>query len=371
MLAISIGILIFFVRRNALPAALPILLLWACSKPISLWLNRPPRAPHNEASEADRIFLRRAALRTWRYFAEFSTKEHNWLIPDNVQEKPAAVAARMSPTNLGLLLNARQVACEFGYLTIPEFAEETLRTLATVSTLRRYRGHLLNWYDTRMLEPLAPFFVSSVDSGNLVASLWTLQQGCLDQLHQPVLQRRLADGLLDYLRILHGFKLFPRKALAVFQRHIHRSDWLQSIQKLPDTTFEEAPARRASKHAADGQWFKEQARSRLENLMQTVRLHAPWLLPEFAPLREDPALDLKSAWTTSRWSELRLSSTNLSNAWNMSIKLMPRTSKKLYGCACKLYYLQLVRKLSGSYKTFEPSQPGLELWQMKWILPSC
>jgi cyclic beta-1,2-glucan synthetase len=299
VLAIVIGSLVFLVRRSALPVALPILLLWAGSKPLSLWLNRPPRAPNNEASEADKIFLRRIALRTWRYFAEFSTKEHNWLIPDNVQEKPPAVAARMSPTNLGLLLNARQVACEFGYLTIPEFAEETLRTLATVSTLRRYRGHLLNWYDTRTLEPLAPLFVSSVDSGNLVASLWTLQQGCLERLHQPVLQPRLADGLLDHLRILQDLRLFPRKAFSVFQRSVHRSDWLQHLQQLPDTAFDETrPARRAAKYAADGEWFKEQARIRLENLKQMVHLYAPWLLPEFALLRDDPALDLKTAWNS-------------------------------------------------------------------------
>jgi len=296
VLAFVIGISVFFVRRSALPVALPMLVLWAGSKPLSLWLNRPPRAPHNEASEADKLFLRRAALRTWRYFAEFSSKEHNWLVPDNVQEKPAAVAARMSPTNLGLLFNARQVACEFGYLTIPEFAEGTLRTLATVSTLRRYRGHLLNWYDTRTLEPLAPLFVSSVDSGNLVASLWTLQQGCLERLHQPLLQPLLADGILDHFRILHDLRLFPRKDFSIFQRRIHRSDWLQYIQQLPESTFDEAPSRRASKHAADGQWFKEQARTRLENLKQTVRLHAPWLLPEFVSLRDDPALDLKSAW---------------------------------------------------------------------------
>src|SRR5450432_3850509 len=94
VLAIAIGGLTFFVRRNALPVALPMLVLWAGSKPLSLWLNRPPRAAHNEASEADKIFLRRAALRTWRYFAEFSTKEHNWLVPDNVQDKPPAIAAR-------------------------------------------------------------------------------------------------------------------------------------------------------------------------------------------------------------------------------------------------------------------------------------
>ena len=68
----------------------------------------------SETSDKDELFLSRTALYTWRYFAEFSTEEHNWLIPDNVQEEPAAIAARMSPTNLGFLLNARQVACEFG-----------------------------------------------------------------------------------------------------------------------------------------------------------------------------------------------------------------------------------------------------------------
>ena len=100
----------------------------------------------------------------------------------------------MSPTNLGFLLNARQVACEFGFLTVPEFAEQTLRTLATMAKLPRSRGHLLNWYDTRTLEPLRPRFVSSVDSGNLVASLWTLQQGCLDLLQRPLLEKQLAEG---------------------------------------------------------------------------------------------------------------------------------------------------------------------------------
>src|SRR6266478_6530484 len=132
-LAVGLGVLVFFARRRAFYAALPILLLWGCSKWISMWLNLPSIATHNETSDKDEWFLGSAALRTWRYFAEFSTAEHNWLIPDNVQEEPAAIAARISPTNLGFLLNARQVACEFGFLTVPEFAEQTLRTLATVA----------------------------------------------------------------------------------------------------------------------------------------------------------------------------------------------------------------------------------------------
>ena len=135
------------------------------------------------------------------------------MIPDNVQEEPPAIAARISPTNLGFLLNARQVACEFGFLTVPEFAEQTLRTLATMARLSRSHGHLLNWYDTRTLEPLRPRFVSAVDSGNLVASLWTLQQGCLDLLQRPLLEKQLAEGLADHLRILVERHAFPAEAL--------------------------------------------------------------------------------------------------------------------------------------------------------------
>ena len=161
-----------------------------CSKLVALWLNRPSTPARNQGSEKDKVFLRRLALRTWRYFAEFSTPEHNWLIPDNVQEEPPAIAARISPTNLGLLLNARQVACEFGYLTIPEFAEQTLRRSPPSTSFHAYRGHLLNWYDTRTLAPLPPSFVSSVDSGNLLASLWTLHRGCLERL-QPAAVRAL------------------------------------------------------------------------------------------------------------------------------------------------------------------------------------
>jgi hypothetical protein len=188
LIVVCLAGLVYMVRRPAFFSALPILVMWASSKLVSVWLNRPPQHFRSEVSEKDKQFLRLAAIRTWRYFAEFSTHEHNWLIPDNVQEEPFVVAARVSPTNIGLLLNARQVACEFGYLTPHEFAELSAKTLKTLRRMQRYRGHLYNWYDTRTLEVLPPLFVSSVDSGNLVASLWTLQQGCLQILEQPVLR---------------------------------------------------------------------------------------------------------------------------------------------------------------------------------------
>jgi len=293
LLSILLGLLVWAVRPRALPAALPVLLLWACSKLVSVWLNRAPATARNRTSPKDVAFLRRTALKTWRYFAEYSTAEHNWLIPDNVQEKPAAIAARVSPTNIGFLLNARQVGCEFGYLTVPEFAEQTLRTLATVSSLKKHRGHVLNWYDTRTLQPLAPLFVSSVDSGNLLASLWTLQQGCLDRLHQPVVQPCLSEGFLDYLHVLAAGRAFPRKLLSICERERHTDNWLQSILGLPEAVFTQASQTVTQPKLAQTKWFAEEAGLRLRRIQQTVSEYAPWLSPEFAALRDDAALNLK------------------------------------------------------------------------------
>ncbi|MGH9529162.1 MAG: glucoamylase family protein, partial [Terriglobales bacterium] len=296
-LALALGLLLWFSRRNAFYAALPILVLWAGSKFISMWLNRPHHASRGEASQRDDSFLRRAAIRTWRYFAEFSTEEHNWLIPDNLQEQPPTIAARVSPTNLGFLLNARQVACEFGYLTVAEFAEQTLRTLSTAATLSKCRGHLLNWYDTRSLAPLTPAFVSSVDSGNLVASLWTLQHGALDLLRRPLLQPALADGFVDYLRILADLRAFPRKRINAFREDTRVSEgWLQSIFKFPDSALADPAKPPESRREIDAGWFRVEARARLEQMRQTVRLSAPWLLPEFISLRDDAAINARTGW---------------------------------------------------------------------------
>lgn len=292
-LVLGLFLLVWFAGRGALAAASPILLLWACGVPVSHWLNQPPRASRKQASQGDQRFLRIEALRIWRYFAEFSTEEHHWLIPDNVQEEPPNIAARVSPTNLGFLLNARQVACEFGYLTVPEFVEQTLRTLATVSQLRRFRGHLLNWYDTRSLASLPPALISTVDSGNFLASLWTLQRGCLELLDRPLLQPELADGFVDYLQVLASLRVLGRRRCSALTKELRRSDWLQYLLCITDAVLDGICQRASnSKRAADARWFGEHARERTRHLKQTVQLYAPWMLPEFAVLENDTAIQL-------------------------------------------------------------------------------
>jgi len=185
-------------RPEAAPYATPFIIAWCCAKLLSKWLNRSPRLGDYELSKKETLLLRETAFRTWKFFTTFSTADNHWLIPDNVQEEPYRVAERISPTNLGFLLNARQAALEFGYLTLPEFVSLTENTLATARKLRRWEGHFVNWYDTSTLEPLAPLVISSVDNGNLIASLWSLRQGCLELLDRPVILPSALEGLHDF-----------------------------------------------------------------------------------------------------------------------------------------------------------------------------
>ena len=67
----------------------------------------------------------------------------NWLIPDLVQQAPAVILHHVSTTNLGFLLNARQSAQDFGWLTLPEFVTDTERTLTNRRALEAGQGPFL------------------------------------------------------------------------------------------------------------------------------------------------------------------------------------------------------------------------------------
>jgi hypothetical protein len=94
------------------------------------------------------------ARKTWRYFEEYVTEKSHWLPPDNVQYNgQEVIAARTSPTNIAMGLLSDLAACDFGYCSVGRLIARTERTFATLATLERHRGHFLNWYDTRTLQP--------------------------------------------------------------------------------------------------------------------------------------------------------------------------------------------------------------------------
>ncbi len=207
----------------ALPVALPILAAWAAAPAIAFVLSRPSRDRRVPMSATDRAYLRDVARRTWQYFETYTSADDHFLPPDNVQFTPGpTIAHRTSPTNIGLGLLATVAARDLGFIDTPAMEAALDATLTTVEGLERCHGHLLNWYDTRTLEPLRPAYVSTVDSGNLAAALLTLSAGLratapdlasrADALFEAMDFRFLYDPTRRLLAI--GYRLADRDAAA-------------------------------------------------------------------------------------------------------------------------------------------------------------
>ncbi len=128
------------------------------------------------ASDKEALLSYNAAM--WRYYEEFATAEHHWLPPDNVQQSPVfRVAARSSPTNIGMLLLSTLAARDFDLIDTDGLYRRVERVVTAVEGLKTWNGHLYNWYDTQTLDTLKPEFVSTVDCGNFVCCLVALAEG--------------------------------------------------------------------------------------------------------------------------------------------------------------------------------------------------
>ncbi len=202
LLAIVLGVLLWS-RPKVLLLAAPLLVLWLLSPSIAWWIGRPRPPVAFAPKAAEQRFLRAIARRTWAFFVTHVGEADHWLPPDNLQEQPGpALAHRTSPTNMGLALLANLAAYDFGFISSGCLLRRTQLSLTSMHALPRHRGHFYNWYDTSTLQPLAPLYISSVDSGNLAGHLLTLRPGLLEVIDEPVFQPRLWQGLLDTLDVL-------------------------------------------------------------------------------------------------------------------------------------------------------------------------
>jgi cellobiose phosphorylase len=258
LVALTLGVILW--DTSAWWGGLPLILVWGLAPLLAWWISRPLGLPQAHLSLEQRDFLRASARRTWRYFAEFVNAEHHWLPPDNFQEYPTrAVAARTSPTNIGMALLADLAAHDFAYITTTELLQRLDNTLATLATLERYHCHFYNWYATDTLKPLHPRYVSAVDSGNLAGCLLTLQAGLAELPQRPILSTDALQGLRDTLRVLAEH--LPPTATP---------DLARQVKALQDTLQAATPPLNLS-HAANC----------LDTLQRQAGALLAWLPPEF------------------------------------------------------------------------------------------
>jgi cellobiose phosphorylase len=201
--ALVAGLALAWRVPEALPAALAFLVLWFAAPGLAWRISRTPERPPLPLDAAQEIFLRGVARRVWHWFETFVNANENWLPPDNCQIYPVEqIAHRTSPTNIGMTLLANLTAHDFGYITRSGLLRRTAATLETLKQLPRHRGHFYNWYDTLSLLPLPPHYVSSVDSGNLMACLLVLANALEHTDGDALVSTNLAHGLRDTARVL-------------------------------------------------------------------------------------------------------------------------------------------------------------------------
>ena len=287
------GVFLAVDRPESFAVAWPLLVLWGASRAFSNWLDQPLPEDGLKIGTRDEALLRNSALRTWRFFREFSNEGENYLIPDIFKEEGALTAHRVSTTNLGLLLNARVAALDLGHLTVSEFIAETEKTLGTVKRLPKAHGHLYNWYNNQTLEPVGDPFLSTVDNGNLVCCLWTLKQACIEERKRPIFREELWTGIRDHARLIH--QLAPAKGVGKAVRALEEciakrgesvADWLISLPALAQTSGAVIEsAKSAAKSKEELQWWLTELNLRVAELQSLALQFAPWASTKFRTLR--------------------------------------------------------------------------------------
>jgi cyclic beta-1,2-glucan synthetase len=127
------------------------------------------------------------------------------------------------------------VAWRLGHIGLPELVLRMQAMLATLERLPKWHGHILNWYDTTTLQPLEPRYVSSVDSGNLAASLVVLSNACDTALAESPVGAERWRGLDDCLRLLSaslaGFDTVRRRPAEA--RVVRLRETIQALSDHP------------------------------------------------------------------------------------------------------------------------------------------
>ncbi len=264
------------VNPHALMEALPFCVLWILAPLIIHTVDKSsPEVSDRDISKADQIMLRKVARKTWRYFDELVGPQTNWLPPDNYQTVlNVEIAQRTSPTNIGLWLLAAMSAYEFKYVTGDLLIEKTLATIHNLKKLERYEGHLLNWYHIQSLEPLFPRYVSTVDSGNLLACFWTLKQGIYEVLSAPIIPKNALVGIQDTYEILKETKKIAAAEKEGFR--FEQSEPIDLYDFMTTVKHNLEIAKRVVSDDPDGYWAK-QIEEQLTNWGLMISRYFSWV----------------------------------------------------------------------------------------------
>jgi cyclic beta-1,2-glucan synthetase len=314
---ILLGGAIFILNPGAFWVATPLLAAWLIAPQVAIIISRPVTHTRTTLTEPQHRQVLRLARRTWAFFEKFAGPDDHWLPPDHFQESPRGnVAHYTTPTNIGLFLVSTLSAYDLGYMGLSELALRLRLTFESMDKLEHYRGHLLNWYDSQSMTALPPHYVSTVDSGNLAASLITLKQGCLAMPDAPLLEARQWQGLLVLLDILSDAlqsleknnpeadtESFEVELTSIYERvsaaqnqpeawtmtlaWLSGQGWERVSHRLMELLESHPNLRRES--LTELQRYLDLMHHQLQDMQRSLNLFAPWLGCHELPFLQTPA----------------------------------------------------------------------------------
>lgn len=177
-------------------------LFWGISFYLAYRISQPKKIGSDKDQAENQKLLLNTARHTWMFFKEFSTKENNWLCPDNYQlSHVKKINNKTSPTNIGLQFLSILCARDFGFETLSGTLDMVENLMNTVDNLPKWNGHLYNWYEINALEILKPEYISTVDSGNFFGHLIALKNGLMEQINNPIFSKSLILELRITLKL--------------------------------------------------------------------------------------------------------------------------------------------------------------------------
>src|SRR3546814_5865936 len=198
-----------------------------------------------------------------------------------------------------MMLISSLTSWRLGHIGLNEREMRLRNALDTIDRLERYRGHILNWYETRTLAALEPRSGLTVDGCNLAVSLITVTQALRDAHNAPPVGLDLWHGLEDTIGLLTGAldaldseaARGTRTTLATMRETAERAcdnepEWIWAIEDLITVDMQrlreqvgllaESAAENNIAALRDVQTWLERLEHHLLGMRRDLRIFAPW-----------------------------------------------------------------------------------------------
>ncbi len=171
--AVLLIVLAVIFKPTEIELACVIAIIWFLAPVLLFLISRNLVEDNKDLDKRETAEIMNVATQTWSYFDDLICEEYNYLIPDNYQlNREEKVDHKTSPTNIGFSIVSVVSVFELGLINSNKAVTMISNIVKSVEKLEKWNGLLYNWYNIYTMRKMHPYFISTVDTGNLLACLY-------------------------------------------------------------------------------------------------------------------------------------------------------------------------------------------------------